>query len=62
MTGWSKGPSLLVHILIATMLNALFFPIFYQWTGALLYAFFFSVGVLCVYGMIALLLFGRRRR
>ena len=62
MTGWSKGPSLLVHILIAAMLNALCFPIFYHWTGAILYAFLISVGVLCVYGMIALLLFGRRSR
>jgi len=60
MTGLFKGPPLLVHILIATMANALVFPLFYQWTGSILYAFLISVGVLCGYGLVVVWLFKRK--
>ena len=53
MIGFKTGPGLLVHILIVTMVNALCLPLFYRWTGSILYAFFISVGVLAVYGAIA---------
>ena len=35
-----SGPPLLVHILIIAMVNAFFFPIIYNWSGSILYAFF----------------------
>ena len=57
MSGFFKGPTLLVHILIVTMANALVFPLFYQWTGSILYAFLVSVGALCVYGLVVVGLF-----
>ena len=60
MTGFFKGPPLLVHILIATMVNAMAFRLFYQWTGSILYAFLISVGVLCVYGLVVGWLFKRK--
>jgi hypothetical protein len=60
MTGLFKGPPLLVHILIAAMANALVFPLFYQWTGSILYAFLISVGVLCGYGLVVVRLFQRK--
>jgi hypothetical protein len=48
------GPPLVVHILIATMLNALCFPLIYRWTGAILYAFLVSVCLLGIYGLIVM--------
>ena len=60
MNEFHAGPRLLVHILVITMVNALFFPILYQWIGSILYAFLISVGILCVYGVIALRLFNKR--
>ncbi len=60
MTGFFKGPPLLVHILVATMANALVFPLFYHWTGSILYAFLISVCVLCVYGLVVVWLVKRK--
>jgi hypothetical protein len=60
MTGFFKGPALLVHILIVTMANALVFPIFYQWTGSILHAFLVSVGALCAYGLVVGWVFKRK--
>jgi small neutral amino acid transporter SnatA (MarC family) len=60
MTGFFKGPSLLVHILIAAMVNALAFPLFYRWAGSILYAFLISVCVLCMYGGFVVWLFRRK--
>lgn len=60
MTGFFKGPPLLVHILIAAMANALVFRFFYQWAGSILYAFLISVGVLCIYGLVVVWLFKRK--
>ena len=57
MTGLFKGPSLLVHILVVTMINGFFFPLFCDWSGSLLYAFLISVCVLGVYGLIVMVLF-----
>lgn len=54
MTTHLKGPPLVVHILIATMVNAFFFPLIFDWTGSILYAFLVSVAVLAVYGLIVL--------
>ena len=59
MNSMFAGPRLLVHILIVTMVNAFFFPVFYRWSGSILYAFLISVVVLCVYGLISLWWFGR---
>jgi hypothetical protein len=39
------------------MVNAFFFPIIYNWSGSILYAFLISVGILCLYGMAAIWLF-----
>lgn len=61
MTGFLAGPALLVHILIIAIVNALLFPIFYHWSSSILYAFLISVGLLCVYGVIALQLIRRRK-
>ena len=61
MTGFYAGPRLLVHILIIAMVNALFFPFFYRWSGSILYAFLISVGVLCAYGLVVRRFFGQRR-
>jgi hypothetical protein len=60
MTGFFSGPPLLVHILIMAMVNAFFFPILTNWSGSLLYAFMISVGILSIYGLIAIWLFGKR--
>ena len=60
MNGFYAGPRLLVHILLITMVNALFFPILCQWLGSILYAFLVSVGILCIYGAISLRLFNKR--
>jgi hypothetical protein len=54
MGAFLPGPPLVVHILVATMLNALFFPFIYRWTGAILYAFLVSVGLLGIYGLIVM--------
>lgn len=62
MSVFSAGPTLLVHVLIVTMVNALCFPFFYRWSGSILYAFFISVGFLCIYGVIACRLSTSRRR
>ena len=62
MTAFFSGPPLLVHILVIAMVSAFFFPIITNWSGSLLYAFLISVGILCVYGLIAIWLFGGRRR
>ncbi|BBO67399.1 hypothetical protein DSCA_13290 [Desulfosarcina alkanivorans] len=62
MTGFFSGPPLLLHILIVAMVNAFFFPIIYNWSGSILYAFLISVGILCLYGLIAIWLFGKRKR
>jgi hypothetical protein len=57
----STGPTLLIHILILTMIDAILLPVFYQWSGSILYTFLISVGVLCLYGLLVLSLFGRKR-
>ena len=62
MIGLRAGPALLVHILIVTMINALCFPLFYRWSGSILYAFFISVGALAVYGAIASQILRRSKR
>jgi len=62
MTGFSTGPPFLVHILILAAANSIVFPLFYQWSGSILYAFLISVGVLCLYGFLAFWLFGRKRK
>jgi hypothetical protein len=62
MTGFFSGPSLLVHILIIAMVNAFFFPLFATWSGSILYAFLISVATLCIYGLLAIWLHGRRKR
>lgn len=62
MTGFFSGPPLLVHILIITMVNAFFFPLIAHWSGSIIYAFLISVGILCIYGLIAIWLFGRGKR
>ena len=62
MNGHFKGPSLLVHILIVAMINGFFFPLFYEASGSLLYAFLTSVGVLGIYGLIVILLFRHKER
>ena len=62
MMAFFSGPPLLVHILIIAMVNAFFFPIIAHWSGSILYAFLISVGILCIYGLIAIWLFGRRKR
>ena len=62
MTAFFSGPPLLVHILIIAMVNAFFFPIITHWSGSILYTFLISVGILCIYGLIAIWLFGRKRR
>lgn len=49
-----KGPPLVVHILIATMVDAFFFPLIYDWTGSILYGFLVSVAFLAVYGLLVL--------
>ena len=61
MTTSFKGPPLVVHILIATMINAFFFPLIVDWTGALLYGFMVSVAFLALYGLIVLLLFRKKQ-
>lgn len=61
MTAFSSGPPLLVHILAVTMVNAFFFPMIFNWTGSILYAFLTSVGILSLYGMLVLLIAGKRR-
>ena len=58
MTTCFKGPPLVVHILIATMVNAFFFPLIYDLTGSILYAFLASVAILAAYGLIVLWLVG----
>jgi len=62
MMAFFSGPPLLVHILIIAMVNAFFFPIITDWSGSLLYAFLISVGILCLYGLMAIWLFGRRKQ
>ena len=62
MTDFFSGPPLLVHLLIIAMVNAFFFPIIAHWSGSILYAFLISVGILCIYGLMAIWLFGRRKR
>ena len=62
MTVFFSGPALLVHILIIAMVNALFFPILYHWSGSILYAFLISVVILSLYGLVALRWFGRRKK
>lgn len=62
MSTFFSGPPLLVHILIIAMVNAFFFPIITHWSGSILYTFLISVGILCIYGLIAIWLFGRKRR
>lgn len=62
MMAFFSGPPLLVHILIIAMVNAFFFPIITDWSGSLLYAFLVSVGILCLYGLMAIWLFGRRKQ
>ena len=54
MTAFLKGPPLVVHIMIATMVNAFFFPLIYDWTGSILYGFLVSVAFLAVYGLLVL--------
>lgn len=49
-----KGPPLVVHILIATMVDACLFPLFLDWTGSILYAFLVSVAFLAIYGLFVL--------
>ena len=61
MPAYFSGPPLLVHLVIIAMVNGFFFPIIYNWSGSLLYAFLISVGILCVYGLAAIWLFGRRK-
>jgi hypothetical protein len=61
MANLLKGPPLVVHILIATMVNAFFFPLIYDWTGSILYAFLVSVAFLSVYGLLVLWLAIPRR-
>jgi len=51
-----------VHILIIAMVNAFFFPIIAHWSGSILYAFLISVGILCIYGLMVIWLFGRREQ
>jgi hypothetical protein len=60
MTGFFRGPPLLVHIVIIAVVNGFFFPFLYQWTGSILYAFLVSVALLCVYGVAAVWIVGRR--
>ena len=60
MTGFFRGPPLLVHIVIIAVVNGFFLPLLYQWTGSILYAFLASVLMLCVYGMVAVLILGKR--
>ena len=62
MTVFFSGPSLLVHILIIAMVNALFFPLLYHWSGSILYAFLISVVILSLYGLAAIRWFGRRKK
>lgn len=62
MTAFFSGPPLLVHLVIVAMINGFFFPIIYNWSGSLLYAFLISVGILCIYGLAAIWLFGKRKR
>ena len=61
MTTYLKGPPLVVHIMIATMVDAFFFPLIYDWTGSILYAFLVSVAFLAVYGLLVLWLIRPRR-
>jgi len=61
MTAFLKGPPLVVHILIATMVNAFFFPLIFEWAGSILYAFLASVVFLAVYGLLVLWLAGSGR-
>jgi hypothetical protein len=62
MTVFFSGPALLVHILIIAMVNALFFPLLYHWSGSILYTFLISVVILSLYGLLALWWFGRRKK
>ena len=52
MTVFFTGPSFIVHILIATMINAFLFPLIMSWSGSLLYSFLISVLLLCIYGAV----------
>lgn len=61
MTAFLKGPPLIVHIMIATMVDAFFFPLIYDWTGSILYGFLVSVAFLAVYGLLVLWLALPRR-
>lgn len=61
MAGFFSGPPLLIHLLIIAMVNAFFFPIIYNWSGSILYAFLISVGILCFYGVVAIWLLGRKK-
>lgn len=54
MTASFKGPPLVVHIMIAAMVNAFFLPLIVDWTGSILYAFLVSVALLAVYGLLVL--------
>lgn len=56
MTTFFKGPPLIVHVLIAAMVNAIFFPLVVEWTGGILYGFLTSVAFLAIYGVLFLLL------
>ncbi|GAB6907481.1 hypothetical protein DESC_350042 [Desulfosarcina cetonica] len=60
MREWSKGPMLMVHIVIVTMVNAFFFPLIMKWTGSILYGFLVSVGLLAAYGGVLMGIWGTR--
>ena len=62
MTGFFAGPPFLVHILILAMVNAILFPLIYDWSGSILYAFLISVGGLCLYGLLGFLIFRRQKK
>ena len=55
MTAYLKGPRLVVHILIAAIVNAILLPVFFHWScGSVLYAFLLSVGFLAAYGWVVI--------
>jgi hypothetical protein len=61
MTGLLAGPSLVVHILVIAMADALIFPFLFAWFGSILCAFFISVMILCAYGLVAIWIFGKKK-
>jgi hypothetical protein len=60
MTGFFSGPSLIVHVLIVAMINAFLLPTFYKWSGSILFAFFISIMMISIYGLIVVWLLSRR--